>query len=516
MSRLRGAVLALAAVLLPVTPALAQVAGHPIELSGGAGLFHFDTRTETKDAPGLTAALGWRYMPFLSFEGTGVYGSSKAEIGSAPKRSFLYGGLDLRWNLRPADGRAVPYLLTGLGYGRSHWDGDAAANGVGQLQPDLARGSGSAGLGLLLNLADQRTFLRAQVRTILFQERTYSGLADHVAVTIGLQRLFGGKPRDQDLDGVRDWLDQCPDTPIGAKVDAKGCPIDSDGDGVYDGLDKCPDTPKGCKVDANGCPSDADGDGVCDGLDQCPDTPKGATVDAKGCPTDSDGDGVLDGIDKCPNTPKGCTVDATGCPSDADGDGVCDGLDRCPNTPAGLRVDAYGCPIEVNEKEVQLLDTGTIRLGNVRFDAGKATLKPESFAVLDTVALILQQYPTLKIEIGGHTDSQGTLVKNQKLSEDRAKAVLDHLRTKVPGFDSLGYTSKGYGPKVPIAPNTTALGRAKNRRVEFKVMNTAALRIERERRRYLRKDEGIAPPPAPAPAPPPAPTPAPPDTTTPH
>jgi len=358
---------------------------------------------------------------------------------------------------------------------------------------------------------NQHTFLRFQVRDLVFQERNQSEFSNHVAATAGLQYTLGGKARDADHDGVRDWLDKCPGTPIGARVDANGCPTDSDHDGVYDGLDKCPDTPAGCTVDKDGCPIDSDGDGVCDGLDQCADTPKGATVDAKGCPIDSDGDGVYDGIDKCPGTPKGCTIDATGCPTDADGDGVCDGLDQCPNTPAGLRVDANGCPIEVNEKEVQLLDTGTIRLGNVQFDTGKATLLPASFAVLDTVAAILRQYPMLKIEIGGHTDNRGTAKKNQQLSEDRAKAVYDYLRTKVAGFDSLGYSSKGYGLSRPIAPNTTALGRSKNRRVEFKVLNTDVLRIEREKRHLLRKGEGAPPPPAPAP--PPAPTPAPPDTT---
>jgi OOP family OmpA-OmpF porin len=61
-------------------------------------------------------------------------------------------------------------------------------------------------------------------------------------------------------------------------------------------------------------PVDSDGDGVVDGIDQCPGTPRGATVDARGCPSDSDGDGVLDGIDKCPNTPAGTKVDETGCP----------------------------------------------------------------------------------------------------------------------------------------------------------------------------------------------------------
>jgi len=59
---------------------------------------------------------------------------------------------------------------------------------------------------------------------------------------------------------------------------------DSDCDGVCDYLDKCPDTPKGCKVDKDGCPLDSDGDGVCDGLDKCPGTPLGVAVDADGCP----------------------------------------------------------------------------------------------------------------------------------------------------------------------------------------------------------------------------------------
>jgi len=226
-------------------------------------------------------------------------------------------------------------------------------------------------------------------------------------------------------------------------------------------------------------------------------------VDAHGCPIDSDGDGVFDGLDPCDGTPKGCTIDARGCPADADSDGVCDGLDQCPNTPHGLRVDPNGCPIEVSEKEVQLLDTGTIRLGNIQFDTGKATLKPESFAVLDTVALILQQYPTLKIEIGGHTDNVGAAKKNQQLSEDRARAVQDYLRTRIVGFDSTSYSARGYGLSQPIAPNATALGRSKNRRVEFKVMNTEALKIEREKRHFLRKEEGA----------PPSPKPAPPDTT---
>src|SRR5260221_691105 len=172
--------------------------------------------------------------------------------------------------------------------------------------------------------------------------------------------------------------------------------------------------------------------GFGDGLDQCPDTPKGATVDAKGCPMDSDGDGVLDGLDQCANTPKGATVDTKGCPMDTDGDGVPDGLDKCPDTAAGLKVDASGCPIEVKEKETELLDTGTIRLQNVNFDTGKAILLPESYGALDEVGAILLKWPQLLIEIGGHTDSRGTAIKNQGLSENRAPAGKDYPVAKFP------------------------------------------------------------------------------------
>ena len=61
-------------------------------------------------------------------------------------------------------------------------------------------------------------------------------------------------PLDSDKDGITDDLDQCPNTPLGVRVDNKGCPLDSDGDGVPDYLDKCPNTLRGVKVDNNGCP----------------------------------------------------------------------------------------------------------------------------------------------------------------------------------------------------------------------------------------------------------------------
>jgi OOP family OmpA-OmpF porin len=89
--------------------------------------------------------------------------------------------------------------------------------------------------------------------------------------------------------------------------------LDSDGDGVVDERDQCPNTPRGITVDARGCPPDTDGDGVPDYMDRCPGTPPGVAVDNSGCPFDSDGDGVADHMDQCPNTPKGATVNEVGC-----------------------------------------------------------------------------------------------------------------------------------------------------------------------------------------------------------
>ncbi len=242
--------------------------------------------------------------------------------------------------------------------------------------------------------------------------------------------------------------------------------VDSDGDGVYDSKDNCPGTPAGAKVDANGCPMDSDNDGVYDGIDRCPNTPAGTKVDAIGCPMDSDNDGVFDGVDRCPGTPAGVRVDANGCPIDSDKDGVFDGIDRCPNTPAGAKVDETGCPVEVKK----FLDTGLITATKILFDTGKATLKPESKKELDAIGNILIQVPDLAIEVGGHTDAQGSDQFNMKLSDDRAKAVHDYLEKNFPQLKPDNLTSKGYGESQPVASNDTKEGQAQNRRVEFRIL----------------------------------------------
>jgi outer membrane protein OmpA-like peptidoglycan-associated protein len=348
-----------------------------------------------------------------------------------------------------------------------------------------------------------RVALRADVRDLLWKfdsppapNPPGSDATDNLVFTGGIEFSIGGTTgapgsRDADQDQVPDRKDKCPNTPLGARVDANGCPMDSDGDGVYDGLDQCPDTPRGATVDARGCPSDDDNDRVWNGIDQCPNTPVGAVVDERGCPKDSDGDGVPDGIDQCADTPRGTAVDARGCPqvTDADNDGVPDDKDLCPNTPANVKVDKDGCPIELNEKETELLDKGRITEREIHFETAKWDILSESYPVLDAIGNILIQWPRLKIEIGGHCDARGSDAYNLDLSQKRAESVLAYLLNKFPQLDRTMFTAKGYGERQPVASNKTVEGMAKNRRVEFKVLNTEELTKERERRRTLQKGE---------------------------
>ena len=279
----------------------------------------------------------------------------------------------------------------------------------------------------------------------------------------GVSYLFNTKPKDADGDGVADKSDKCANTPAGVRVDATGCPLDSDRDGVADFQDKCANTPAGVTVDSTGCPVDSDKDGVADFQDKCANTPAGVRVDATGCPIDTDGDGVDDSRDRCPNTARGTRVNATGCPLDSDGDGVNDDADRCPNTPAGTRVDATGCV----PAPVAVLDTAkTLVLEGVMFRTGSAALTASGRTTLLRAVDLLRAAPTVRVEIGGHTDNRGNARTNTRLSLARANSV---KRTLVAaGIDASRFEVKGYGPSEPRADNRTAAGRALNRRTELK------------------------------------------------
>ena len=112
-----------------------------------------------------------------------------------------------------------------------------------------------------------------------------------------------------------------------------------------------------------------------------------------------------------------------------------------------------------------------VNMSDVLFDTGKYTLKPDTKISLAKVAGILQAYPGLKLQVEGYTDSVGSDEYNQKLSENRADAVRDFLITQ--GVQTANITATGYGKNKPVADNSTASGRAQNRRVNLVVSGDA-------------------------------------------
>ena len=453
---------------------------HQFELSGFGSFTHYDKVFGLESRVGGGARLGYLFTEVVGAELDVGYQDLRPSTG-ATSPSLTLGGASLSLNFGNA--RHLFYLLGG--YSRLDFEKTAPY----RFTDDAVHGA----MGERLFLGN-RAALRVEIRGIYSPSSGFPGAdwAGHVVGSLGLSIFTGtgmladedhdgvpdkrdtcsntplgatvdvhGCPTDADHDGVYDGLDQCPGTPSGARVDAKGCPMDSDHDGVYDGLDQCSNTPAGAHVDAKGCPTDADGDGVPDGIDQCPNTPAGATVDPAGCPLDSDKDGVPDGIDKCPGTPPGTEVDSTGCQrfKDSDGDGVDDTKDKCPGTPPGSRVDANGCVILFTPERTPVI------LRGVTFETGRAVLQLESFTVLNIVAQSLVANPAIRIEIAGYTDGTGSAATNLRLSQARAEVVRAYMVSK--GVAPGRMVARGYGASNPIAVNTTAEGRAQNRRVEL-------------------------------------------------
>jgi outer membrane protein OmpA-like peptidoglycan-associated protein len=291
----------------------------------------------------------------------------------------------------------------------------------------------------------------------------------------GLRIGFGGNPTpaprepprelDRDGDGIPDSADRCPDQAEDKDgfEDADGCPDpDNDQDGVLDADDRCINAPGLAAL--HGCP-DSDGDGIADADDKCPNEPedKDGFEDGDGCPElDNDKDGVPDLADTCPLKPG--PAENQGCPdTDRDGDTVVDRLDNCPDQIGPP--ENQGCP---QKQLVKITDDKLEIVESVYFKTDRAVIEKRSFALLDNVAAVLTAHDTLKIQIEGHTDSQGNSAYNKKLSQQRAEAVVAYLVKK--GVDRARLTAMGFGQEQPIADNKTKAGRAQNRRVVFTVI----------------------------------------------
>jgi outer membrane protein OmpA-like peptidoglycan-associated protein len=281
----------------------------------------------------------------------------------------------------------------------------------------------------------QRSLLRLDVRAnVAARKEVDAGATSYSELLLGFSTVLGRQPprrapeKDSDGDGFLDRSDACPYEP-GRAPD--GCPErDRDGDGFMDGQDACPDIPG---IAPDGCPEqDRDGDGFLDSVDKCPDDP-GAPPD--GCPIpDTDGDGFLNDVDKC--------------------------IDR-PETFNGFE-DDDGCPDAVPKT----IPVGVIR--GIYFDLDRDTIKPRSRPVLDRAVAVFLEFPSVRVEISGHTDSTGALAYNRDLSRRRAESVKRYLVEH--GIDTDRIQTRGAGPDEPIDSNRSPAGRAKNRRIEFDLL----------------------------------------------
>ncbi len=388
---------------------------------------------------GLQIAVGRDFGSRYSLEGLLGYSKIDGWYRPIPTQPWVRDHethLDLGANLLVhynRDAEFSPYALVGLGY----LGIDFNINGGSENRP-----TGSLGVGALWRPMSDRLALRAEIRSRLAWEDNYN-FTDFVG-TIGVQYAFGRGPSISDPQRG----DQ---------------PADTDGDGVLDMWDECPNTPPGVDVTSRGCEirdmdRDTDGDRVPDYRDTCPNTPLGAAVDDRGCSLDSDNDGVPTAVDRCPASRPGADVDEFGCENDSDGDGVLNQYDRCPDTRRGrnVRVDIYGCEI-----------SDVISLPGVNFTTGSDLLMAGSEQLLKDAAATLNKYPNLIVEVAGHTDNVGNEDSNLGLSDRRAKTVLDYL--VLYGVDPERLTFRGYGETAPIADNSTAEGRATNRRVELRI-----------------------------------------------
>ncbi|MBP9089026.1 MAG: OmpA family protein [Kofleriaceae bacterium] len=462
----------LAATLLAVAglAASAPTASANVEIGGTAGIHVFNQNNElgVADAKNATSLrnsvlfglrLGYMFNDMLGVEG---------EVGIIPTEArqlvFEVWGLTYRGQIiaqfrgSKPENRVLPFVLVGAGNTRVI---KSANENVIAKDTDLAA---YVGIGAKYRV-DNGWGLRFDGRVM------FPPSSDSKSVTTDFEAL---------ISVYKEWGR----TDSTAKIeDKKPEPVsdDPDGDGIKGSADTCPTEAedKDGFQDEDGCPDlDNDGDGVADTADKCPMEPedKDGFQDEDGCPeADNDADGIPDAADKCPTDAedKDGFQDDDGCPDlDNDGDGVVDANDKCqdkPETKNGFE-DGDGCPDEL-PKAIQKF-SGTVK--GINFKTGSAEIIATSNAVLDEAVKVLTQFTDLKIEIQGHTDDQkpGKTAKfqdNTALSQARADAVKAYIVGK--GIADSRVSAKGYGDTTPVDAKKTAAARAKNRRVEFKLLS---------------------------------------------
>jgi len=440
----------------------------PLDYKSGLGLYasaaHFlwGERDDSMISPWFGLKFTYRLNPNLGLElysgfgydrprdtsVEGISGYLTARPGTPKYWTYLVPTvLNAKFQLAPNRG-VSPYLLAGTGV--LLWEVRKPNEG------ELVEGTHINGL-INFGFGSEFFFTRTasfdlgfQYHHLISQQEDMSGLGDdntgNIELRAGINFYFGTGSADPDGDGIPNKRDNCPEDPEDKDgfEDADGCPdLDNDQDGIADERDECPGQAEDIDgfEDEDGCPDpDNDGDGIPDTRDDCP----GLAEDVDGF-EDSDG---------CPDT-------------DNDGDGIPDDRDECPDEAETKNdyQDNDGCPDERPQEEVSIVKKEPVVLEGVNFEFNSAQLQQNSKRILDMVVKTLQSHPAMKILVSGHTDSRGSAEYNRQLSQDRAESVKQYLVSQ--GIAPSRIETMGMGESKPIAPNDTAEGRERNRRIEI-------------------------------------------------
>lgn len=434
------------------------------------------------------ARLGYSLTKRLIIEGQSGYSQGQTRAFGNRYDAFSP-RLDLLVVLTP-DYRIQPFVAAGGGafYTRvsrnpNTWSTEPLQDtGIGNYKNPDADALVNAGPGIMIKLAGAMS-LRFDARWMMTigtepHSTQDSDTFNNVELTGGFMFRAADRGRDSDMDGIMDKIDACPDDPEDwdGFEDPDGCPEwDNDQDRVLDEDDDCPLIKEDMDDwdDLDGCPDDDnDSDGLVDWEDDCPDVREDhdGYRDDDGCPEDdNDRDGILDRDDRCPNHPEDIDgfQDDDGCEdADNDGDGIADVVDACELEPElynGFE-DADGCPDELPPEVVKF--SGVIR--GINFEVASDKITVDSYFILNEAAAVLNEYDSLRIEVQGHTDSDGADDYNFDLSDRRAESVVRYLTNQ--GVDASRLTWMGYGESRPLVPNDDPSAKAVNRRVEFRLV----------------------------------------------